>query len=253
MTTRPRAAARAPVLDSGFPLVFWGLALIRVRSSWHRSLAMALGIVLAVALPVSMTLVQAVTADLGVQRTVEQSGSDGRMMITENTVNTAPAFAYAVSSVRQQVHGTAGPLFEPGASYLATTFLNADTLNGQLVGSALRQAATTLDAYADLAPHVTVISGRLPSASAPGDPEAAVTAQAAQGFGLHVNDRLCLVANQGGGFCVRLAGILRPRAGSAAWWGPQTPGLRGAGRSDDLLPPAPGPPGSVVRARDVLA
>lgn len=223
MATRPGAAGRAPVPDSGFPLIFWGLAMIRLRRSLRRSLAMALGIVLAVALPVSMTLVQAVAADVGVQGTVEQSGSDGRMMITENTVNSAPVFADAVRSVRQRVHGTAGGLFEPGASFLATTFLNADTLNGQLVGSTFQQAATTLDSYPDLAAHVTAVSGRLPSGSAAGDPEAAVTAQAAQTFGLHAGDRLCLVANQGGSFCARLVGVLRPRADSTAWWGPQTP------------------------------
>lgn len=222
MATRP-AADRAPVLDSGFPLVFWGLVTIRLRRSLRRSLAMALGVVLAVALPVSMTLVQTVAADVGVQGTVRQSGSDGRMMITENTVNSAPAFTDAVSSVRRQVQGITGGLFEPGASYLATTFLNADTLNGQLVGSSFGQAATTLDAYPDLAAHVTAVSGRVPSASAAGDPEAAVTAQAAQSFGLRAGDRLCLVANQGGSFCARLVGVLRPRAGSTAWWGPQTP------------------------------
>lgn len=221
MATGPGAANGAPVLDSGFPLVFWGLAVIRLRRSWRRSLAMVLGIVLAIALPVSMTLVQAVAAGVGVQGSVEESGSDGRMMVTENTIDTPQKFASAVGSVRQQVRGTAGPLFEPGASYLTTTFLNADTLNGQLVGSDFRQAATTLDTYADLAPHVTVVSGRLPSGSAAGDPEAAVTARAAQSFGPHVGDRLCLVANQGGGFCVRLVGIVRPRADSAAWWGPQ--------------------------------
>jgi hypothetical protein len=108
---------------------------------------MLLGLVLAVALEVSVTLVQVVSADLGVVRTVRDAGRDGQVTITLNDADDAGAFAYFVSSARQRVLGTAGGLLQPGAAYLTTGSLNVDTLNARPPSAGLRPPAPALATY----------------------------------------------------------------------------------------------------------
>ncbi len=105
---------------------------------------MELGLVMAVALAVSATLVQSATAEIALQRTLAGLGDEGWVQVSGYNVLDGPGLAAFARRARQDVDATAGPLLRPGASFLATGQLIPLSRNGAPAreGPCHRPAAT---------------------------------------------------------------------------------------------------------------
>src|SRR5260370_23865271 len=120
------------------------LAVVRLRRRWVMSAALGFGILVAVALATSVGVVEAVTAEAGLQTSLSGLGPDG--FVTVDRLNltgaglarfsAAPGYAYFLRGADDAVSENLGPLLRPSSSrietedYQAFPVAGADTAAG---------------------------------------------------------------------------------------------------------------------------
>ena len=175
---------------------------------------MYLGLVAAVALAVSVTLVQATAAEIGLQRTLQTLGDRSWVQVAAYPTRDPEGLARIDSEARSEVRSTVGPLLRPGAAYLASSQLIPISRNGKPIPN--RSPGPALASYKGLYQHVDVIAGRIPTELKVGDAwQATMSQQGAQQFGIDLGDRYCLADPSGAGFCIQLAAIWQPKDSSS--------------------------------------
>lgn len=178
---------------------------------------MYLGLVVAIAIAASVTLVQAASAEIGLQRTVRSLGDDGFVRITQSDVTDPQTLARFTSDTRRQAAATS--LLTAGASYLVTTNLFPSSKNGG-PPAGLGSNQPYLAYYAGLDGHVDLVDGQMPTQAGAGGLWQVVISEAAQKrLGLESGDAYCL-SDLRKNVCLRVAGVWRARDPSSAWWGP---------------------------------
>ncbi len=200
-------------------LVFAGFALRRLRRRWKLAVGMYLGLVAAVALAVSVTLVQGTAAEIGLQQTLQTLGDRASVQVAAYPTRNPEGLAQVENEARSEVRSTVGPLLRPGAAYLASTQLIPVSRNGKPTPD--RSPGPLLASYDGLYQHVDIIKGRIPAEPRVGDAwQATMSQQGARQFGIDLGDRYCLADPSGAGFCLQLAAIWQPKDPSSTYWGP---------------------------------
>ena len=200
-------------------LVFAGFALRRLRRRWKMAAGLYLGLVAAVALAVSVTLVQATAAEIGLQRTLQTLGDRSWVQVAAYPTRDPEGLARIDSEARSEVRSEVGPLLRPGAAYLGSSQLIPISRNGKPIPN--RSPGPALASYEGLYQHVDVIAGRIPTELKVGDAwQATMSQQGAQQSGIDLGDRYCLADPSGAGFCIQLAAIWQPKDPSSTYWGP---------------------------------
>lgn len=177
---------------------------------------------LVVALAVSVTLVQSVTAEIGLRRALAGLGDRGWVQVAGYGARDGASLETFRSSARGEARTTMGSLLRPGASFLATSELIPVSVAPGRKPVATGAAGPELAAYPDLAGHIEPVAS-MPAASVPpgSDWPATVSEQAASHLGVRAGDRYCLADTVGGYFCVRVVEVWRARDPSDGWWGPR--------------------------------
>jgi hypothetical protein len=202
-------------------LIFGGFALTRLRHSWKLSVSTYLGLTVAIALAVSVALVQTTTAEIGLQRELQDLGDQGWVQVSSYHASDPAALALAENQARAGLQSVMGPLLRPGAAYLASSELIPRSRNGQPIHIDRGSAAPTLAYYEGLDRQISVVAGRIPTRARVGDiSQATMSQQGARRLGLELGDRYCLADPTGAGFCVQLAATWQARDPSGTYWGP---------------------------------
>lgn len=202
-------------------LVFGGFALRRLRHWWKLSISTYLGLTVAIALVVSVALVQTTTAEIGLQRELRNLGDQGWVQVSSYHASDPAALSLAENQARAAVQSVMGPLLRPGAAYLASSELIPRSRNGQAIHIERGGAAPTLAYYEGLDRQINVVAGTMPTRARVGDiSQATISQQGARQLGLELGDRYCLADPTGVGFCVQLAAIWQARDPSGTYWGP---------------------------------
>ena len=208
------------------------LAVVRLRRRWAMSAALGFGILVAVALATSAGVIEAVTAEAGLQTSLSGLGPGGFVTVGQRNLtgtglakfSAEPGYAYFLQGARSAVSENVGPLLHPSSSrietedYQAFPVAGADTAGGQ----------AQLAVYDGLDSHVRYVEGGPATAPPAGqDVDVTVSADAARRLGMTLGRRFCFLKvadlsnvsfEAGEHFCVRPVGIWRQRQLDDPYW-----------------------------------
>lgn len=225
-----RGASRASLWRGSFasPRSSLWLAAQRLGRTWRLLLAVELGMVIAVALLATAPFYSDLVAGAQIQNTLATSASPDRNIQVDVTINALdqanlPAIDQIVST---DVQHTVAPILADSTEYLQTTRpLSLVKVNGAPVATALPEYPAAKGAqdlpmafdYSQAAPHMKLLSGRLPrdvASSAP--PEVMVTPAmgVAPGAMLHLVD----AGYPKSGFDARVVGVWFPNDERDPFW-----------------------------------
>ena len=202
-------------------LVFGGFALRRLRQRWKLSISTYLGLTVAIALAVSVALVETTSAEIGLQRELQNLGAQGWVQVSSYHASSPADLTFTERQARAEMRSAMGPLLQPGAAYLASSELIPRSRNGQAIHIVRGSTEPTLAYYEGLDREIELVRGSPPAGARAGDSwQATMSQQGAQQLGLQPGDRYCLADPTGITFCVQLAATWQAKEPSDAWWGP---------------------------------
>jgi hypothetical protein len=184
---------------------------------WPTSLAIGLALAIAVALPVAVTLVEAATAEAGLQDAARRLGPSANLRVQWSQISDPQLYSFIRFLTPRNVGNSLGPLMRPGA-----VALHSDRL--QVGGTGGRQAKSTarLAALEDLERHARWVQGQLPAEALTGSvwnvtaPEGALRT-----LGVQLGQVTCLYTLSDRpveAACVRLVGVWRALSASDPYW-----------------------------------
>jgi ABC-type lipoprotein release transport system permease subunit len=196
------------------------LAGWRLQQTWRLLLVTGLGMLAAVVLLCAVPLYSQVAMTAGLRGVLNATPQDSEITISSHAKRLASSFSSQVdSALRSFMQGHLGNYLEATPQFsIQTTPLTATaptTARGdqlQLVGASIQAPA----------PHLTLLSGRLPAPAQDGALEMALTQETAAGFGLSSGESLTLrVAFLSLNLPVdlHLVGIFKPTPGDPYWHG----------------------------------
>jgi len=201
-------------------LVFAGLGLARLRRRWALNLASWLGLVFALGVAVSVSLVQIDSSSIGVQRTVSGLGDSGLVQISQYDVNDPTTFDLFVGQTRTVVQQMTGSLLVPGAAFVTAASLIPRSRNGQVIPFDSAAAKPQLGYYEDLPKHVQMVAGAFPNQPQQGGTwQMTVSRNTSVQLGLEIGDVYCISNEYGESICTRIVGVWQPSHPSESWWG----------------------------------
>jgi hypothetical protein len=180
-------------------------------------MAIVLALAAAVALPVAVTLVEAGTAEAGLQDAVRQLGPSGNLRIQWSQISDPQTYSFVKFLAPRNVAGNLGPLMRPASVALDSDRLQVGGTDGHAATSTARLA--TLE---ELDRHSDWVRGQAPAEPQTNGvwnvtaPEAAL-----RPLGVQLGQTTCLYTlseRPVEAACVRLVGVWRARSPSDPYW-----------------------------------
>lgn len=202
------------------------LALLRFTRSWRLSLAVALGMLVAIVLICTVPLYDALIANVRLQQVLHDAGPLSRNVEVRAQSDSVTA------AVRSSVEGTVSSL---GQRYLAPYVVQAPTYyvasdpmllaqagahSYNLADISTPQLAFEAFDYGAAASHMHFVAGQAPQATSGASPEVVITQDMAQSEHLKVGDSLAAVnfGDHSHQVALRIAGIWTPTDPNDAYW-----------------------------------
>lgn len=210
------------------------LAQLAVIDLTHKRAVAAvqlLGLVTALALAVSLPLMQAVAAEEGLRSQLRSLGAGTDLEIAKDQVNSEQDFNAFETDASARVKAELGQVLIPAARFARSNQQQPFSLNGVRVIHEPGDPVPTVAYYEGLERHVDVTSGVWPADGKAGDAWwATVSAQAAEQLGLKNGDVYCMgPVGAGRNFlapwCVKVGAVWKVRDPAEAYWGGQTLGV----------------------------
>jgi len=205
------------------------LALVRLRHQWLLAAAQALGLVAAVALAVTVPLVQSIASEAGLHSVVENLGSKGFVTIEQFNVGTAAAYDGFQKDSAGRVRAQVGDQLSPTARYAEGPRQPPYMLNGKpwVIDDGPQP---DIASWEQLQQHVVLTSGAPApdTRAADGSYSFTVSADAARDFTWKAGDLVCFNRPPNPSFrvdwCGRLTGIWEPMNARDPYWSGTVPG-----------------------------
>jgi hypothetical protein len=208
--------------------------------------ALGLGLIGAVSLAASVQLVEAVATEAGLRATLRSLGDGGMVTVEQFNTRDAAAFEGFQREAGGRVQAAVGPHLQAGAQFATIGPYFPASLNGQTVTYDAGDPLPTLAYYRDLARHVRVLAGQMPTdaGSLAGEFPASLSQAAVEIFKLKLGDRYCISFGRNSALqltipavCTRIAAIWQARNPRDPFWGGSPPGLQLVLSRDDFYSP----------------
>jgi FtsX-like permease family len=203
------------------------LALVRLRARWPASAALGLALAAAVALSTAVALVDAMTAEAGLQDTVHQLGPARYLEVDARQLLTTDDYASNRSRTIEVVGEALGPLERLRQVRLQTDYVAVERGQAQYADAG-PAPAVRLAALEDLDRHVEVVESGVTSAPwAAGVLPVTAPEAAARSLGLRPGQVACFDTTTTDtplrAFCAGLAGVWRARDPHDPYWAERPP------------------------------
>src|SRR5712692_8106972 len=139
------------------------LAIVRLHHQWPLAAAQGLGLFAAVALAVTVPLVQSIASEAGLRSVVENLGSSGYVTIEQLNVPTPDGYDAFQRDVSAKVLSVTRDQLVPAARYAQGPKQTPFQLNGQPLGFDPGEPLPDLATWERLEQHVNLVSGGMPA------------------------------------------------------------------------------------------
>jgi hypothetical protein len=193
-----------------------GLAVHQLRRQGGRTVAVALGLTLAVAVAAAVPLASAMAADASLRTAISAPGSPMPITVAQQKVADQAGFEGFQVRAARQVEARLGGYVASSSAMATMGPLTPVSLNENPAPAQVDSSRLSVGYLRELADRVELVAGGVPPDGLGGSADIAATmAQPeADALGLHLGDRLCLDFAAGGPrWCARVVGLWRPLAG----------------------------------------
>jgi hypothetical protein len=205
------------------------LALVRLRHQRLLAAAQALGLIAAVALAVTVPLVQSIASEAGLHSVVQNLGSKSFVTIEQFNIGTPAAYDSFQQDTASRVRAQVGDQLSPTARYVEGPRQPPYMLNGKawVIDDGPQPDVAS---WEQLDQHVSIVGGAPApdSRAVDGSYSFTLSADAARDFTWKAGDLVCFNKPPNPNFrvdwCGRLTGIWTPRDAHDPYWSGTVPG-----------------------------
>ncbi len=214
------------------------LATVRLRHQWPMAFAQGLGLAAALALALTVPLVQSTASEAALRQVLQGLDSKAYVQLEQFGAGDPAKWDSFEQQTASQFKAKLGAYLLPGAHYAALGRAVPWTINGQDVRGDGNTPISDVAFYENLAEHVAVVEGAAPQDGKDGNSFLSTMSDTgAKDYGYHLGDVICFLYGppppQRGlppisalspvSWCTKLAGTWKARDPHEAFWGGYTP------------------------------